>query len=280
MKKDFAGKKFFIRVITVFLALMIGLSAGVVYAQPMLVMQPVYAGMRFYVHQPQCIPANWFQTFDGYPVWRSSDGVWFYGSYSNRNIIHTNHVVGSVIPSAVGIHPYVIQTNVVTAFPAPVMAAPVMAVPAAPHSGVAAAHPFPVLAQPAPVVVHAPAVATAVIPFVNWSICPSFMVLGNWRKNVDRVGILISPSIPVAWNGMRPNVIYAWTGQQWFQMTANEGERPGDVLRNNLYLLTRLVHQNGSRHWKTPDIAFLISQTAQWGYIWMGQIGPNPRRVY
>ena len=236
MKRSLAKRKHFVMAVIALLA--VSISAGAVYAGPLLVMQPAYVGMEFYVHRPQGIPGNWYATFDGYPVWKGAEGVWFYGSYSNRNLIQTNYVVGAVVPSQVGIFPYVTQT-----------------------------------------VVHAAPVAAAVVVPV-WSVDPSFMVLGSWRRGVDRVGILAKPSIPVAWKGMWPKAIYAWTGSQWYQMDAGEGDRPGDVLRNNLYLLTRLVQQNGNRVWQAPDIAFLANQTAQWGYVWMGQVGPNPQQVY
>jgi len=106
------------------------------------------------------------------------------------------------------------------------------------------------------------------------------MALGTWRGNVDRVGILAKPSIPIAWKGTSPNVLYAWTGSRWYQLTACDGERPGDVLKKNLYALTRLVHQNGNYYWQAPDVAFLVSLLPQWGYIWMGEIGPNPAWIY
>jgi len=123
-------------------------------------------------------------------------------------------------------------------------------------------------------------VAAPVFPAAAWTIDPNFMLLGTWRSSVDRVGILARPSIPVAWRGESPSVIYAWTGWQWFQIIVREGDRPRDVLRSNLHLLTRLVHQNGNRQWQAPDITFLVSQTAFWGYAWMGQIGPDPRWLY
>ncbi|MEA3284793.1 MAG: hypothetical protein U9Q00_07490 [Synergistota bacterium] len=37
-------------------------------AEPVLVTQPVYDGMSFYVYRPYNMPAGWFVTYDGYPV--------------------------------------------------------------------------------------------------------------------------------------------------------------------------------------------------------------------
>ena len=268
MKKDWIRFGILLVVIT---ALVIGVGTGAVYAEPLLVMQPAYAGMQFHIHQPMGIPVNWYATYDGYPVWKGAEGVWFYGSYTNNAIVQTNYIVGSIVPSVVGISPYVVQTQVAAA-PAPAVQTQVVAAPA------------PVVqTQVMAAAYSAPAVVTAAVPaeyFPRPVRDPSFMALGTWRGNVDRVGILAQPSIPVAWSGMRPKVVYAWTGSRWYQMTASEGERPGDILKSNLYVLTRLVHQNGNYYWQMPDVAYLINKSAQWGYIWMGVVGPNPQHVY
>jgi hypothetical protein len=277
MKKDFTRRRFFVRAIIAFLAVMISLSAGAAYAQPLLVMQPAYAGMQFYIQQPRCIPANWFTTFDGYPVWRGADGVWFYGSFSNNTIIQTSYVVGSVVPTHVGISPYVIQT---IPTPAPVIQRQMAMAPAPVVQRQVAAAPVVPMTQ-AMVAAPAPVVTALAVEYVPSWLSANFMNLGSWRRNVDRVGILAQPPIPVAWRGTWPKVLYAWTGSNWYQMIAEEGERPGDVLRRNLYVLTRLVHQSGNRRWCAPeDTAFLINRSAQWGYMWMGVIGPNPTRVH
>ena len=121
MKKDFVKWKFFVGAILAFLLVSVSVSAA--YARPLLMTQPIYAGMSFYVHQPRCIPANWFTTFDGFPVWRGDSGIWFYGSYFNRRLIRTNYVVGSITPSLMGIFPYVTQMNVIVT-PPPVIITP------------------------------------------------------------------------------------------------------------------------------------------------------------
>jgi len=229
MQRVSARRNLFVISVTALIALIVG--AGVVYAETMTATQPAYPGMTFYIHQPQGIPANWHTTLDGFPVWRGSDGVWFYGSYSERGITRTYYAVGSVNPSEVGIKPY-------ETYYAP-YAAP----------------------QPA------------------LEIDPRFMALGTCglRENVDRVGILAKPAIPVAWKGTKPNVLYAWTGTQWFRMTTRaDDEKPEDVLKRNLYTLTRQVHQSGNRIWQDVDVFFLCSQAAHWGYSWMGKIDLNP----
>ncbi|MDR1622533.1 MAG: hypothetical protein LBS00_09180 [Synergistaceae bacterium] len=263
------------------LALMGAGAAGA--AEPLLVVQPSYVGMQFYVSQPQGLPPHWYTTFDGYPVWKNADGIWLYGSFSGSELIPTNYVVGSVVPSIVGLVPYAVQTvpvqtapvhvTQVQAAPArftPIQFTPVQATPVQ-------AAPVQVRTFPAPqvtVAVPVPVVPAPVYAVPAWALDPHFMALGEWRKNVDRVGILFKPAIPIAWKGHLPQVIYAWTGNRWYQMVRREGERPGDVLRNNLYLLTRLVNRNRAPAWHGTDALFLANQTAQWGYTWMGSVTP------
>ncbi|MDR1376329.1 MAG: hypothetical protein LBJ22_02365 [Synergistaceae bacterium] len=220
-------------------------------AEPLLVVQPSYAGMQFYVSQPQGLPPQWYTTFDGYPVWKNADGIWLYGSFSGSELIPTNYIVGSVIPSIAGLAPYVVQT--------------------APQNMVVQAVPV-ISAQEA---VVAPAMSVPAYTVPEWRLNPHFAALGEWRGNVDRIGILHKPAVPIAWKGRLPKVIYAWTGTTWYQMVVREGERPGDVLRNNLYLLARLVNKNGAPAWVGPDALFLAHLSAQWGYVWMGEITPT-----
>ncbi len=50
-------------------------EARVYVAEPLLVVQPSYAGMQFYVYRPYNMPKNWYVTFDGSPVTKNRDGV-------------------------------------------------------------------------------------------------------------------------------------------------------------------------------------------------------------
>jgi hypothetical protein len=244
-------------------------TSAVVAAEPLLVVQPSYVGMQFYVSQPQGLPPHWYTTFDGYPVWKNAEGIWLYGSFSGSELIPTNYIVGSVVPSVAGLVPYV----AVQAAPAQAMsvqAAAVQTVPV-PVTSVRGAVAVP---QPTAVPV-VPAMAVPAYSMPEWGLNPHFMALGDWRGNVDRVGILHKPAVPIAWKGHLPKVVYAWTGTMWYQMVVREGERAGDVLRNNLYLLVRLVHQNHAPAWREPDALFLAHLSAQWGYSWMGEITPT-----
>jgi hypothetical protein len=231
-------------------------------SEPLLTTQPVYGGMRFYVYQPQGIPKNWYTTYDSYPVWKNGDGVWYYGIYNGTSLVPTDYAVGSVVPSSVGITPYVSGRGV---YRVPLQEAPPAATPA---YGVYPAAP-------------------------EWMLNPQFQILGTWRKNVDRVGILRKPFMPVAWKGDSPQVIYAWTGTAWHQMVPRDGQRPGDVLRNQLYSLTRLVNRQGG-YWSEPEVAFLAQQPEMaflaqqaavaflaqqavvWGFSWIGEFNVVP----
>ena len=72
-------------------------------ADPILITQPAYSGMQFYVYRPYNIPGGWYATYDGYPVFRNADGIWVYGSCVGANIVPTAYVVGSVVPSVAGL---------------------------------------------------------------------------------------------------------------------------------------------------------------------------------
>jgi hypothetical protein len=105
---------------------------------------------------------------------------------------------------------------------------------------------------------------------------PQFLMLGTWKENVDRVGILRKPAIPVAWRGESPQVIYAWTGAAWHQMVPRDGQRPGDVLKNQLYSLTRMANRQGGS-WQEAEVALLAHQATQWGFSWIGELDIFPR---
>jgi hypothetical protein len=249
---------------TVFTFLLFGLFfspvpawAKVYVAEPILVPQPAYAGMRFYVYKPYNLPKEWYATFDGYPVMKNKDGVWVYGTYHGPNLTPTHYIVGSVIPSMAGLSPYIgsVQISSVTSLPESARVQPQS------------------VRQPYGARVPAGA-APAYMP--DWLFNDRFLALGRWKESVDRIGVLTRPAVPVAWKGNFPKVLYAWTGREWYQMTAREGERPGDVLKNNLYALTRLV-QRGGLTWYEADIPVFSQQAAVWGYYWMGEVAPIAR---
>ena len=199
------------------------------------VLQPAYSGMEFYVHRPAGLPEGWYATYDGYLVYRDGGGVWRYGSEGPSGPVRTNYVVGSVVPSLVGLSP-IVKPTAPTVWDAPL-----------PQRGIA----FP----------YAP----------QWTRDPAFTAIGDWGKSVDRMGVLGKPAAPMAWKGERPRVIYVWTGRRWHQITPKEGGRPFTELRGHLYNLTVLVNQS-KMVWSDEDTAALARCAETWGYAWMGQI--------
>ncbi|MDR1740239.1 MAG: hypothetical protein LBR38_00100 [Synergistaceae bacterium] len=301
------------------------------------------------LYRPVGIPANWYITGEGYPVYLDSANSWRYGTYYNGDFLPTNYAVGAVPPSALGILPYAVPVAqnppailpmqppyqyeqvpvaVVKTAPAPKIEAapapkPILAsVPVqsptpgkkrkllrAPVAVAPQQQATPVYAQlgdgysPAPVVPSYPAqaqppvyaqpapaaqperavyahpeggeagVGTGSGAGNGWGVPlytnQVFLAVGMWKDNVDRIGILNEPAMPVAWKGEHPSVIYAWSGAMWYGMEVRAGERPGDVLRNQNYALTRIAVADGL---EPIDITYLIIQTGQFGYYWMGEI--------
>ncbi len=87
--------------------------------QPLLVSQPVYEGMQFFVCQPSWAPPGWYMTYDGYPVSRGFGGVWYYGIPSGESLVPSAYVVGSIVPAQVPLVPF---TQIVSAVsPVPVI---------------------------------------------------------------------------------------------------------------------------------------------------------------
>ena len=218
-------------------------------AEPALVTQPSYAGMRFYVYKPYNLPKDWYSTFDGYPVVQNKDGVWVYGTFAGPNLIPTHYVVGSVVPSAAGLAPYAnpVQISSVSSLPL-------------------------LVTQASPILTEQPITHSTYIP--DWLFNDRFMALGRWKDSVDRVGVLNRINIPVAWRGDYPKVVYAWNGYSWHQMLAREGERPDRVMKRNLYSLKKQVNHNGFI-WYEADMPVLSQQAGQWGYYWMGEVIPR-----
>jgi len=251
-------KKFYLFLFALFVFCVLALSASnapvealgrLFIAEPALVHQPSYAGMRFYVYRPHNLPPGWYATFDGYPVFRNRDGVWVYGTFAGPNLIPTHFVVGSIVPSMAGLIPYA-QPLQISSF---------TTLPRVPQ----------MVTQPWPIIVGDPPTHSTYKP--DWLFNSRFMALGSWRETVDRIGILHRVNTPVAWRGDFPRVIYAWNGNIWFQMMAREGDRPVDVLRDNMHTLTRQVRQNNFT-WFQVDMPILAQQAGQWGFYWMGEV--------
>ena len=233
--------------------LMIGAAEAKVYVtEPLLVAQPSYAGMQFYVYRPYNMPKGWYVTFDGYPDRKNDDGVWVYGTSNGPNLTPTNYIVGSVVPSMAGITPWVqpAQISELRKVPTPEMTAVRQSAP--PGSTLARGQ------------TH-----STWIP--DWTFDPRFMAIGNWKGSVDRMGVLHNPAVPVAWKGNYPKVIYVWTGKSWYQVTPKEFQKPTSALKGRLYDLVRMVKHNQFT-WYEEDMPVLAQQATAWGYYWMGEV--------
>nr|WP_321499354.1 hypothetical protein [uncultured Dethiosulfovibrio sp.] len=214
-------------------------------AEPVLVTQPAYSGMSFYVYRPYNMPAGWFVTYDGYPVTRSSAGNWVYGVQGGAGLyLASGYVVGSVVPMSVPQLVTVVQPQMTVT--------------------------QPVVVQPQMVV----APQATVLPSVpGWLANDNFTVVSKWGRMVDRMAVLHRPRLPLAWKGDKPEVIYGWTGKSWYQMRCREDESPAETLKRHVYELTRMANQNNFK-WNDSDTSVLASQSPVWGYLWMGRIAP------
>ena len=232
-----------------------GAGAKVYVAEPLLVDQPTYAGMTFYVYQPYNMPKDWYVTFDGYPVHKNADGVWVYGTSNGPVLTPTNYIVGSVVPSMAGIAPWV-QPAQISAFRS------------LPNTETMAVQ------QPAPPTSTLTQGQTTSTWVPDWTYNTRFMAIGGWKASVDRIGVLHKPATPVAWMGNSPKVIYIWTGQSWYQVAPRESETPLSALRRELYNITKMVNRN-QLVWYEEDMPVLAQQATAWGYYWMGEVLPG-----
>lgn len=222
-------------------------------AESMRVRQPAYYDMHFYVHKPANLPKDFYVTYDGYLVYKNNRGIWHYGSAENTGIIRTGYVVGSVIPSAVRLKPYDAKISSV----APVLSERSMIIFTPPES--------PLYPQ----VLHD-------VPAPDWTGNSNFMAIGRWKKSVDRIGITSKLSIPVAWKGDYPEVIYAWTGTRWKQLDAHAKHITAiSTIRRELYDLTVEINKSNALHWSDEDSRVLAQYAYNWGYQWVGLIIPN-----
>ncbi|MBQ9528529.1 MAG: hypothetical protein IJR68_13080 [Fretibacterium sp.] len=232
-----------------------GAGAKVYVAEPLLVDQPTYAGMTFYVYQPYNMPKDWYVTFDGYPVHKNADGVWVYGTSNGPVLTPTNYIVGSVVPSMAGIVPWMQPAQISSL--RSLQGAETMAV-----------------RQPAPPLSTLTQGQTTSTWIPDWTYNTRFMAIGKWKASVDRIGVLHNPITPVAWKGNYPKVIYVWTGQSWYQIAPRESELPLNALRRELYNLTKMVKRN-NLVWYEEDMPVLSQQATAWGYYWMGEVLPG-----
>ena len=227
-----------------------------------LVNQPAYQSMNFYVYKPANLHKDFYVTYDGFLVYKDSKGIWHYGSYDKNGITKTNYVVGSVIPTVVRLKPYDPKISSV----APIIDTP--QVEKLNESKTSRIRYMPP-SQPAKFYESVNLTPNA----ADWTQNSKFMSLGKWQKSVDRIAILDKPKTPVAWKGEYPDVVFAWTGLQWRQLNAKSGSVTAlNILRRESYALTVHTNKVNLLHWTDED-SYVLSQYARmWGYQWLGQI--------
>lgn len=220
--------------------------------EPLLVPNSAYAGMTFYVYKPYNMPKGWYVTLDGYPVKKNPDGMWVYGNAEGPNLVATNYVVGSVVPSMAGITKWIsdVQISELRKLPTEEMFA-------VRQSGFSRSE----MAQGKKYSTYIP----------DWTYNPNFMAIGNWKGSVDRIGVLNNPAAPIAWKGEHPKVLYIWTGRTWYQLDVEESRTPVNAIRRDYVNLRRFIRGSGFK-WYEQDMPILAQQAKAWGYYWLGEI--------
>lgn len=229
--------------------------AKVYVAEPMLIPQPSFAGMTFYVYRPYNFPKGWYLTFDGYPVVQTPDKVWVYGQMFGTQLTPTSYIVGSVNPGLAGLTPYADKAEISSVV-------------------TMKGNPQILVSQPLEPAYRVPPGEFRSTYMPDWAFDSRFTAIGGWRNQVDRMGILHKPNVPVAWKGERPKVIFVWTGANWYQIKMQHGDRPVDALRRELYSLVRMVNSHQFR-WYAQDTPVLTEYAVTWGYYWMGEVVPS-----
>lgn len=220
--------------------------------EPLLVPQSPYAGMTFYVYRPYNMPPDWYITLDGYPVHKNSDGTWVYGTSEGPNLVPTNYVVGSVVPSMAGITKWVSDAQISELRKLPNAETLAVRQKGYTRNQMAQGQNY-----------------STYIP--DWTFSPTFMAIGNWKGTVDRIGVLNNPTMPIAWKGTHPKVVYAWTGKGWHQVNVRESRSPVSSIMHEYQTLKKLLRDSGFK-WYEQDMPILAQQAKAWGYYWLGEI--------
>ena len=220
--------------------------------EPLLVPESPYAGMTFYVYKPYNMPKDWYITLDGYPVKKNSDGMWVYGNAEGPNLVATNYVVGSIVPSMAGLTKWVSDVQISELRKLPSEEMMTVRQKSFTRSQMAQGQKY-----------------STYIP--DWTFRYEFMVIGNWKGTVDRIGVLDNPAVPVAWKGPHPKVLYVWVGNGWHQLNLKDSQRPINAIRRENTKIRKLLRQTNFQ-WYEQDMPILAQQAKTWGYYWLGSI--------
>lgn len=112
---------------------------------------------------------------------------------------------------------------------------------------------------------------------VVWMQQSAFQEISRWRHQVDRIGILASPRLPVAFRGTRPSVLFIWTGEQWVRVKGERmvKRRRMEDARTSLGAVKEELHELADHtrfYWHESETPALASQVAHWRYAWAGDI--------
>lgn len=268
-----------------------------------LVTQPAYHSMNFYVYKPSGVPSEFYATFDGYLVYKDIQGIWHYASVEKSGITKTGYVVGSVIPSVVKLKPYNATVSSVAPIlgtdktPEPIAIKPagmrissnesismelnspeILEIDVTPITGTETR------AQKSPRILYTPPVANLEIYNTSsniqntpdWTRDSNFLAIGKWQNSIDRIGMLDNPKMPAAWKGDYPEVIYVWTGIQWYQILAKTKHASAlSTIRREKYNLILHTNKLNALNWTDEDSFTLSRYAMTWGYQWLGQISIN-----
>ena len=244
-------RKFMLSIMLVMCAASVS-GAKVYVTEPLLVPQSPYAGMTFYVYRPYNMPKDWYVTLDGYPVHKNPDGTWVYGTAEGPNLVPTNYVVGSIVPSMAGITKWISDVQISELRKLPNAETLEVRQKGYTRNQMAQGKNY-----------------STYIP--DWTFSPTFMAIGNWKGTVDRIGVLNNPVMPVAWSGNHPKVVYAWTGKGWHQLNVGESRSVKSAILHDYAKLKRLLRESGFK-WYAQDMPILAQQAKAWGYYWLGEI--------
>jgi len=211
-----------------------------------LVHQKLLNDFTFYVYHPSFLSPPWYLTLEGFPVAKLPNGLWVFGFAPNsmepQTCYVTGFAVGSISPLRLGLAPlappYVFPQE--KGFLSPAM------------GGI-------------------PAEAASPRNVPSWAGDSMFLDIAARRDVVDRMGVLSSLALPVAWKGTNPSVLFVWTGKDWFHLDVRDTEDLGSTLRRGRYTLVRLANRN-TFMWSDWDTALLAGTAISWGYAWMGVV--------
>ena len=109
-----------------------------------------------------------------------------------------------------------------------------------------------------------------------WMQAERFMEISRWRSRVDRMAILESPRVPIAWKGSHPYEVYFWTGDEWARVRRNPEkfdyvERYDDILYRTKDDIEKILRERNF-YWFERDTPAFAAVASTMRYTWFGDI--------